>query len=257
MNTLSQKQRQDVREVLAWLRGGDVTPDPEMEEKFIDTITGMVIGRMGKETPSGNYPRPFSIRAMMRELSGGETFPLPRPEAEDDLPPEDAIDDLPWEEASKEDESSKTEDGIDSVILARTLVHMGSCNGRTLNSSQIQIILYNAYGGFLASCGRRLSDEHPQMWEYGPVFPKAYNKIRKNPSDGEQESEILRSTRPEVYDFLLQCFHRYAWTSASSLAAPHTASGSPWALTRKKNPDKWGARIEDELILEWFKRRLV
>ena len=66
-----------------------------------------------------------------------------------------------------------------------------------------------------AAVAQRLTAEHPQMWQYGPVFPRAYNRLRKEADDG-----------------------------------------SPWADTRKSYPDSWGARIEDDLIREWFLPRV-
>jgi len=264
MITLSQKQQQDMHEILAWLRGGDATPNPEMEEKFIDTITGMVIDRMKpagqkpvlEPAPSPARPRTelykdrthlLSLKALMREVTGDDSYELPKIEVKVDATAE------PEAETQKKE---ATTDEVDSVILARTLVYMGKCNAHTVNVSQIQIILYNAYGAYLARNGKRLIDEHPQMWEYGPVFPKAYNKLRKNPSDGQTEAETLQKTRPEIYQFLSQCFQRYAWTSASMLSATHLAAGTPWTKTRKKSPDKWGVQIDDSLIEDWFKAQM-
>ena len=265
MNTLTIKQQQDLREVVSWLRCGDTTPNPEMEEKFLDTITGIVKDRMTapavavevhaeqpqprRRNPYGDRPHPLSLKAIMQEVTGNPNYELPKIEvssAPADMSPI----------ANPEAEIHTETDEIDSVVLARTLVCFSHENAHSINMSQLQVILYNAYGVFLAKNGKRLSDEHPQMWEYGPVFPKAYNRLKKNPSDGEAEAANLKETRPEVYEFLSQCFKRYAWTSASNLTAPHTAAGTPWTKTRKKSPDKWGAQIDDALISQWFGERI-
>ena len=34
------------RQVMAWLRGGDTTPDPEMENSFLDIMTAAVAERL-------------------------------------------------------------------------------------------------------------------------------------------------------------------------------------------------------------------
>lgn len=264
MNALSEKQQKDFRDILAWLRGGDTTPDPDMEEKFIDTLTGIVRQQMNPtvevevhtEAPKprtrniyGDRPHPLSLKALMREVTGDENYELPKIEVATE-PVE-----IPMTKDSQEKDND-SEETIDSVVVARTLVNMAQCNAHGINMSQIQAILYIAYGSVLASKGKRLTDEHPQMWEYGPVFPKAYNKLRKHPSDGEAESKELKEKHPDIWNYLSDCFTRYAWTSATNLTAPHVAVGSPWSKTRKKNPDKWGAVIEDELIKEWFKDRI-
>ena len=36
----------EYREVFAWLRGGDETPDPQMENQFLDLITEAVAERL-------------------------------------------------------------------------------------------------------------------------------------------------------------------------------------------------------------------
>ena len=41
------QNRNDIREVIAWLHGGDQTPNPEMEERFLDAIADRVMVRMG------------------------------------------------------------------------------------------------------------------------------------------------------------------------------------------------------------------
>ena len=145
---------------------------------------------------------------------------------------------------------------MDSVILAKSLRHMAVIEGIDLTQSQIQTILYIAYGVRLATKNERLTSEHPQMWQYGPVFPRAYNRLRKEADDGSQEYDSLRNEHPDIFQYLTNCFRRYAWTKACILVAPHVADGSPWADTRKSNPDSWGVRIEDDLIREWFLPRV-
>ena len=125
-----------------------------------------------------------------------------------------------------------------------------------LNGSQIQRILYNAYGVWLATKGERLLSEHPQVWQYGPVFPRAYKHLKKNVGTGEVEYDMLQADHPSEFVFITKCFHRFAWTSASALSCPHTASGSPWKRSLDANPEKLGSRIDDELIREWFLPRV-
>lgn len=263
MRTLSEQQQKDFRDILAWLRCGDATPNPDMEEKFIDTLTGIVKQQMNptvevevhSEEPKprnrniyGDRPHPLSLKAIMREVTGDDNYELPKINISTEPIEVPASAPLPKQET--------TDDTIDSVVVARTLVNMSQSNAHSINMSQVQAIMYIAYGGVLASKGIRLIDEHPQMWEYGPVFPKAYNRLRKQPSDGEAESKELKEKHPEIWDYLSECFTRYAWTSATTLTAPHIAPGSPWAKTRKKSPEKWGVVIDDEIIKEWFTERI-
>ena len=244
--------RKDYSDVFAWLRCGDATPNPEMEDKFFDMVAEVVMERMDRTS----RPRPrkvvtaaLSIRSMMKEagLQEGDIDLTPHPvPAEPETVPETLMEN-PDKVESKE---------LDSVTAAKTIVHLAWRNDVTLNISQIQMILYIAYGICLAESGDRFMDEHPQMWQYGPVFPKVYNRLKRGFDDSEESYGKMKKEFPKEFGFLERCFRRYAWTSATVLNAPHVEKGSPWMKTRQLNPDKWGARIEDDLIRDWFKARI-
>ena len=254
------------RQVMAWLRGGDATPDPEMENSFLDIMTAAVAERLianrqeyermarAAERAERRAHRPsgcLSIKAMLDEvrretsentesvLSDGEDLPEAEPMLQSTI---------------QKEEVSSCE--LDSVILAKSLRHMAVIEGIDLTQSQIQTILYIAYGVRLATKNERLTSEHPQMWQYGPVFPRAYNKLRKDASDGTDEYYSLKIGHPNIFKYLENCFRRYAWTKACILSSPHLSEGTPWSDTRRSNPDRWGVRIEDELIREWFLPRV-
>ena len=84
----------------------------------------------------------------------------------------------------------------------------------------------------------------------------AYNRLRKDSTDGTDEYYSLKTDHPNIFKYLENCFRRYAWTKACILTSPHLSEGSPWSDTRRSNPDRWGVRIEDELIREWFLPRV-
>ncbi len=262
-------QTPEYREVFAWLRGGDDTPDPRMEKNFFDLITEAVASRLianrkeyerrlraaeRAERRTRVAPACLSIRAMMEEIGTSATVAEAVNEEVDEQELTSAKSaSTPSAESSGEVSPSSE---LDSVILAKALRHMAVVEEKELTQSQIQCILYIAYGVRLAQKGERLIAEHPQMWQYGPVFPRAYNRLRKDADDGFEEYDTLRNEHPDIFRYLTNCFRRYAWTKACILVAPHVADGSPWADTRKSSPDRWGARIEDDLIREWFLPRV-
>lgn len=252
---------QDNNEVFAWLRGGDSTPDPEMENRFLDIIAERVMVKMGVKLSDEEAARhaeaerrrhrrsrmtesPISIKTIMKQIREEEA------QAQPALPSEES---LPWENEAK---PAAVPDSLDSVLVAKALQWMASTHEVSLNISQIQTILYNAYGVYLATKGERLLSEHPQVWQYGPVFPRAYKHLKKNSGNGQVEHDMLRNDSPDRYEFIRRCFMRFAWTSAGSLNAPHIAQDSPWKKTKDSNSDKLGVRIEDELIRQWFLPRL-
>ena len=261
MNSLM-NQTDTYRQVMTWLHGGDATPDPVMEERFLDLIADRVMVKMGVKVSEEEKARreeaerrrlrrsrmpesPISIKAIMKRIQE-EDASLPSVPVTDE-------EDLPWENEVKE---SVVKVGLDSVLVAKALQWMACTHDITLNCSQIQTILYNAYGVWLATKGERLLEEHPQVWQYGPVFPRAYKHLKKNAGNGQVEYDMLRTECPDRFEFIRRCFQRFAWTSAGVLCAPHTAEGSPWKQTKDQSPDKLGVRIEDELIRQWFLPRV-
>ena len=259
------------RQVMAWLRGGDTTPDPEMENNFLEIMTAAVAERLianrqeyermarAAQRAERRTNRPsgcLSIKAMLEDvrketpskletvLADGEDLPEAEP-----MKPEQI-----QQSVVQANEVSSCE--LDSVLLAKSLRHMAVIEGIELTQSQIQTILYIAYGVRLATKNERLTSEHPQMWQYGPVFPRAYNRLRKDSADGTDEYYSLKTAHPNIFKYLENCFRRYAWTKACILSSPHLSEGTPWSDTRRSNPDRWGVRIEDELIREWFLPRV-
>ena len=254
------------RQVMAWLRGGDTTPDPEMENSFLDIMTAAVAERLianrqeyermarAAERAERRAHRPsgcLSIKAMLDEVRRETSEKTESVLADgEDLPEAEPM----LQSTIQKEEVSSCE--LDSVILAKSLRHMAVIEGIDLTQSQIQTILYIAYGVRLATKNERLTSEHPQMWQYGPVFPRAYNRLRKDSTDGTDEYYSLKADHPNIFKYLENCFRRYAWTKACILSTPHLSEGTPWYQTRKSNPDRWGVRIEDELIREWFLPRV-
>ena len=233
-----------------------------MDDRLIDLIAERVMVKMGVKVSEEEKARreeaerrrlrrsripesPISIKAIMKRIQE-EDASLPSVPASDE-------EDLPWETEAKE---PVVKVGLDSVLVAKALQWMACTHDVSLNGSQIQTILYNAYGVWLATKGERLLEEHPQVWQYGPVFPRAYKHLKKNAGNGQVEHDMLRTECPDRFEFIRRCFQRFAWTSAGVLCAPHTAEGSPWKLTKDQSPDKLGVRIEDELIRQWFLPRV-
>lgn len=264
----TQSRQNDFREVISWLRCGDTTADPLMEEKLLEIIADRVMVKMGlkwseedlerkaeaqrrRERRNRQLPHPLSIKAMLEQMKRDDEQTMP--EADSD-PVTAESSKMVQEDNSRDCISSSVE--IDSVVVAKALQWMARCHGIELNGSQIQSILYNAYGVWLARKGERLLSEHPQVWQYGPVFPRAYKHMKKNVGTGEVEYGMLQTDHPSEFIFVTRCFQRFAWTSASVLSSPHTAEGSPWKRSLDANAMKMGARIDDELIREWFLPRV-
>ena len=147
-----------------------------------------------------------------------------------------------------------TETGIDSLDLAKAVCFRSKEQGHVLYRNQVQTIMYILYGKHLARCGARLTTEHPQMWEYGPVFPRVYSKLKDTSDDGYRtEYEALITAHPDVAMDMEDTVTRCSWKSCRELLSVLTAAGSPWAAARGRCPDRKTAPSEDSEIREWFK----
>lgn len=144
---------------------------------------------------------------------------------------------------------------LDSVLMINSISHIASDAGESITSSRAQIILYCIYGAYLAHTGSRLDIEHPQAWKYGPVFPRAYKKGSLSDNGLCAESyDILKESRPDIAEALSSKTESMLHTPMTDLNICHKGESSPYGKTVKKNPDRWGIQIEDNLIKDFFSR---
>ena len=160
------------------------------------------------------------------------------------------------------DDNGYAEGGLESLLLARAIAwHYAQAGnaitgGRPLSMTFLQAILYITYGTALAERNVRLTDEHPQMWKYGPIFPRVYKKLSKAiPADGAAADEI-RKKDPVLDEFLSRTIRSSAEKKISELTKTHTSPGSPWGRCLKRNPEKWSTSLDDNEIRDWFRKSI-
>ncbi|WP_314942672.1 type II toxin-antitoxin system antitoxin SocA domain-containing protein [Porphyromonas endodontalis] len=143
-----------------------------------------------------------------------------------------------------------------STDVARYLVFLANERKITVNMTKVQKLLYITYGVFLRVYSKRLLNEHPQAWPYGPVFPTTRNNLLKQdfslvPKESIEDREKIENDEKlnKVVDFVFKNFG--SW-NAGQLSEWSHSKGSPWDETRKTQGFKWGNVISDKLILEYF-----
>ena len=145
---------------------------------------------------------------------------------------------------------------LDSVQLLNSIAYVGSVAGYPPTQSRAQIILYCFYGARLGAGKGRLAIEHPQMWRYGPVFPRAFKCSRlEDRAACEADYNALMERDTELMAALSAKTQAMMATPMADLNAVHKGEGSPYGRTLKLNPEKWGIRIPDEEIAEFFRTR--
>lgn len=141
---------------------------------------------------------------------------------------------------------------LDVASLIARLCHKRNYH---YNNTKIQKLLYCCYGSVLAVFGQRLCDEYPRAWQYGPVFPRVFNYIKKRKGDialyhpDFSLPDELRALLEKVIDI----FGKY---DAVPLSKWTHKPGSPWDTVVNQLDGEGGGLnnfIPDDLIANYFK----
>ena len=155
-------------------------------------------------------------------------------------------------------EKVASESRLDSVLLINSIAYVGGLAGYPITQSKAQLILYCLYGSRLGAGEERLPIEHPQVWKYGPVFPRAYKRGAIEDQDACESSyqELLESD-PAILMALSTKTQSMMATPMADLNAVHKSAQSPYGRTLAKYPEKWGVQIPDEEIAAFFRKSVA
>lgn len=147
---------------------------------------------------------------------------------------------------------------FNSVDVAKYIA--GKANERNifLNITKIQKLLYIAYGVYLRVYENRLTDEHPQAWPYGPVFPTTRKKLLSLDLLSIKSTDCSNNlqTNPELNKVITFTLDNFGTWSAAQLTEWSHREGSPWYFATQTVGFKWGDRIPDEIIYNYFLQRI-
>lgn len=139
---------------------------------------------------------------------------------------------------------------VNSVDFAVYLRHRALERGLDPNVTQIQKWLYVCYGFYLAAYEKRLFNEKPKAWQYGPVFVDVYEKQKSsNNLEGlplEDFSEL-----EHIVDETLDNFGD--WKASELVLWTHMLGGA-W---EKQWSKKMLGTMDDKAIRSDFERILV
>jgi len=147
-----------------------------------------------------------------------------------------------------------------STILAKYIAAYLNDKRVDINITKIQKLTYIMYGAWLAVKNERLTDEHPQAWPYGPVFPTTRNKLLKIDLNGISlsENELNEISQDKDINLLMDLvYSTFGNWSASSLSEWSHKEGSPWEKTVSSEKFKWGDTINDDDIKSYFKKIII
>ena len=156
---------------------------------------------------------------------------------------------------------------FDSRAIANEIVAIARDLGFAVTPLSLQKILYFCHGSFLLSRRRPLVSGYFEAWKNGPVHPVVYNAFKKfgaqpiltpvtalDFASGEQRA-LPRVEDSEVRGHLTSLVAFYATLPAGTLVEISHVRNGPWwqALNKTGKSAKFGVRITDDLIREWFR----
>lgn len=147
---------------------------------------------------------------------------------------------------------------IDSLQMMAYIIDRCQALGIYLNTTKLQKLMYCCYGAVLGKFGKRLTDEYPAAWQYGPVFPEALRSVQFFKIEGFQGrggavAEVLPKSVLSLIDETLQVFGK---NTAAALSNWTHQIGSPWYNASHGGTVLYG-RLSDEEIGRYFRERVL
>ena len=147
-----------------------------------------------------------------------------------------------------------------SVQVACYIVAMANERRLGINMTKLQKLLYITYGTYLALYNQRLTNEHPQAWPYGPVFPTVRNRLLKRDlsSIGLQDVSPQIPAEDKRFEQVVNLvLNSFGDKNATTLTLWSHQSGSPWDRIASQEGFTWGEQIPDSYIQEYFNSILI
>ncbi len=252
---------EEFQQALNWINGQQPSLQQESVREMVGSLVRSFRQRITLENPGVPVPRlrkPATSPLSLRSLLGDEADTILKDMKEIQSRCEAITHTEQLAGFVQEDGSplrGEHADLLDSVMLLDSIAHVSENAGYLVTQSKAQLILYCLYGCRLAYGGERLEIEHPQMWKYGPVFPRAYKKSHLGDSAACESAFMqLRNTVPDLCTALEAKTYSMMGTPMEDLNAAHKGPMSPYGRLLKENPQRWGLQIPDERIAEYFSR---
>lgn len=140
------------------------------------------------------------------------------------------------------------------ITIANYYIKKYGNNGELTPLKLIKLV-YIAYGWYLETFNsERLTNERPQAWRYGPVFPSLYDKLKQYGKNFVKEP-INSNTSEVIGDndsaFLDKIWEIYGEKDGIYLSALTHQENTPWSETYPKGEN---LIIEDSLIKEHYSK---
>jgi uncharacterized phage-associated protein len=148
--------------------------------------------------------------------------------------------------------------------VANTFLELAKSEGDALSPMKLLKLVYYAHGWHLALEGEALLDEQIEAWDYGPVVPSLWGKLKQYEGDPVTE-EITgddgitpKIEDPFVRSLINQVWKTYGDKRAVKLSQLTHMPGTPWHEVKEECGGQLPRRkdIPNDLIRDYFEELL-
>ena len=149
---------------------------------------------------------------------------------------------------------------VSAIAVAQVFLDLASGCGKRLSNTQLQKLVYFAHGIHLAVFDTPLIDDPVKAWDFGPVIPNLYEKLRIF-GRGFVNSDLAPETRDHIdpqgneAKAISSVWNTYKDYDAWQLSAITHIANSPWDKIWKQNNNHYGL-IPNHLIADYYKQRI-
>jgi uncharacterized phage-associated protein len=145
---------------------------------------------------------------------------------------------------------------LSATAVANKFLDLAAKRGKTLTPLQLIKLCYLAYGWSWELLNKRLFEEQPQAWQYGPVIPSIYHKVKQYrdqpiatmlPADWFGSNAALS---PDEESLISKVYDAYSPYSGIQLSSMTHQPGAPWFVIWHSAGRN--APIPDDLIKQHY-----
>ena len=146
------------------------------------------------------------------------------------------------------------------IAVAQAFLDLASHENKRLTNMQLQKLVFFAHGAHLAAYNAPLIDDEVRAWDFGPVIPELYERLREYGS-GYVDPVLSRYREREFghagseHQAVRSVWQAYREHSAWELSSISHRPGSPW--DQIWNSGRRYSVIPDELTRDYYRGRIT
>lgn len=143
-----------------------------------------------------------------------------------------------------------------ALSVAKAFLDLAEREGIALSNMKLQKLVFFAHGVALAGLNCPLIADDIKAWQFGPVIPRLYNRLKHYGSGNvteitPREGEELQDIEGEMFRPIQAVWNVYKNKTATELSLLSHKEGSPWDTVWNKQKEEFQV-IPDEIIKEYY-----